>query len=114
VSFLSGIDEQKPICPTCGKVPSYFRFQLEWKGRDCTIWLLDEKAMGKYNHGFPVVFDVSLRPISQKYDFIDEITKVRCNDCNTNFDDVVTVNKLVTILKRMLRQKGGVGLGANK
>lgn len=106
VAIMSGIDEQKPICPTCGKVPSYFRFRLEWKGRNRTIWLLDEEAMAKYNHAVPVVFDVTLRPISKRNEFIDRITNVRCNDCHSSFDDVETVDKLVTILKRMVNQKG--------
>jgi len=104
---MSGIDEQKPICPVCGKMPTYFRFQFEWEWRNCSIWLLGEKFMYKYGHSSLVVFDWKLRPISKRNEFIDMITFVRCNDCNTKFNDGVIVRKLVTILKRIYKQEEG-------
>jgi len=62
--------------------------------------------MAKYSRAVPVVFDVSLRPISKRNTFFDRITSVSCNDCHSRFDDVATVGKLVTILRRMVNQKG--------
>lgn len=108
---MSGIDEQKPICPICRKIPSHFRFFLKWEGRNYSIWLLDGNAMTKFEYTVPVVFDVGLSPISKKNRFVDKITSVRCNDCSTTFDDVVVVDKLVTILRRMLNQCGDKILG---
>jgi len=104
---MSGIDEQKPICPICKEIPNFFRFQLIRKGYHYNIWLLDESGMKRYNHKVPVIFDRNLYHQNEWKEDINSITSVICNACDANIKNKDDVKRLVTILKRVFKQSGG-------
>lgn len=104
---MSGIDEQLPICHTCGE-SSYFIFRLRWNGSLYNIWLLSEKTMKSFRYSKPVIFSRHLVPESKRLEFIDMINGVKCHSCCNEENFNAQTKKMVNLLRNTFNRKGGL------
>jgi len=104
---MSGVDEQRPMCHACGN-SSYFTFRLKRNGVPHNIWLLNEKAMKRFNYKKPVVFGRSLLPKSGWGEFIDMIEGVKCHSCNNEENFNAQTKKMANLLKHIFDREGGL------